>query len=187
MSTAVREGHRSAWDVGLGVVIVLVGLVVLGNAVVATVVSIFFVGWAAVIGGFVLLVQAFVRLKSGGFWSMALGGAVLLVLGVVVLRNPAVGLVSFTLLAGALFLVAGVTRIAVSGQAAEARWTLVISGVVSALLGLVVLTNVMGASLTLLGTILGVQTVIEGVTLLVAGREPASRTTSPPRATAAPA
>jgi uncharacterized membrane protein HdeD (DUF308 family) len=181
-----QDGRGSGWAIALGIVLVLVGLVVLGNAMLATIVSIYFIGWAAVIGGVVLLVQAIVRRRSGGFWSMALGGAVLLVLGVFVLRNPAIGLVSITVLAGALFLVTGVVRIAVA-LPPEPRWLLVISGVISVLLGLWVLLNVTTASVLLLGILLGVQTLLEGVTVLVAGRQPAPATVSPPRATGAPA
>jgi uncharacterized membrane protein HdeD (DUF308 family) len=175
VSDSTANGHRSGWSIALGVVLVLVGLVILANAALATVVSIYFVGWAAAVGGIVLLVQAIVGRRSGSFWSMALGGAVLLVLGVFVLRNPTAGLATLTLLAGALFLVTGVTRIAMSGQAPEARWLLVISGVVSVLLGLWVLVNITTASLVLLGILLGVQTLLEGITLLVIGREPVSR------------
>jgi uncharacterized membrane protein HdeD (DUF308 family) len=187
VSESTSERHRSGWDVALGVVLLVVGLIVLANAVVATVASIYFVGWAAVIGGVVLLVQAVVGRKSGGFWSLALGGTVLLVLGVFVLRNPAAGLVSLTLVAGALFLVTGVTRIAVSGQVPEMRWLLVTSGVISVVLGLVVLVNLMTASLVVFGILLGVQIVIEGATLLFAGRRPASRPEATPQAHRAPA
>ncbi|WP_414637631.1 HdeD family acid-resistance protein [Actinomycetospora sp.] len=181
------DGHRSGWDIVLGIVLVVVGLVVLANAALATIVSIYFIGWAAVVGGIVMLVQAIVRRKAGSVWSYILGGAVLLVLGVFVLRNPASGLVTLTLLAGALFLVTGVTRIAVSGAVPEGRWVLVTSGIVSVLLGVLVLVNLMAASVFLLGILLGVQTLLEGVTVLVAGRQPASGAISPPRATGAPA
>ncbi len=186
MSTT-EDGHRSGWDIALGVVLVVLGLVVLANAALATIVSIYFFGWAAVIGGIVLLVQGILRRRSGSFWSMTLGGAVLLVLGIFVLRNPTIGMVSLTLLAGALFLVAGVTRIAVSSGVPEGRWVLVTSGVISILLGLVVLTNLMTASLLLLGIVVGVQTLLEGVTVLVAGRRPVTGTVPPPRASGAPA
>lgn len=188
MSDPAAKERRSGWGIALGAVLVLVGLVVLGNAVLATVASIYFIGWAAVIGGIVVLVQAVVGRRSGAFWSMAVGGAVLLVLGVFVLRNPAAGLVTLTLLAGALFLVVGVARIAASGQMPEARWLLVISGVVSVLLGLLVLLNVTTASLVLLGILLGVQTVLEGLTLLLAGGAPALRhPVTPGPASGAPA
>ncbi|MCD2195227.1 DUF308 domain-containing protein [Actinomycetospora endophytica] len=179
-------GRRSGWDIVLGIVLVVVGLLVLANAALATVVSIFFIGWAAVIGGIVLLVQAVVRRKEGSVWSMIVGGAVLLVLGIFVLRNPAAGLVTLTLVAGALFLVVGVTRIAMSGAVPEGRWIVVTSGVISVLLGLLVLLNLTTASVLLLGILLGVQTLLEGVTVLVARRGPAGAV-STPRTTGAPA
>jgi uncharacterized membrane protein HdeD (DUF308 family) len=186
MSTT-DDGRRSMWDVVLGVVLVLLGLIVLANAALATIVSVYFLGWAAVIGGVVLLIQGIVRRKSGNFWSMTLGGAVLLVLGVFVLRNPAAGLVSLTLIAGALFLVSGVTRIAVSSGLPEGRWVLVTSGVISILLGLMVLANLMTASVLLLGIVVGVQTLLEGLTVLVAGRRSVSGTVAPPPPAGAPA
>ena len=52
----------------------------------------------------------------------------------------------------------------------EARALLVLSGLISAGLGLWVLLNLTTATLTLLGTLLALQTVIEGVTLIAVGR-----------------
>jgi uncharacterized membrane protein HdeD (DUF308 family) len=52
----------------------------------------------------------------------------------------------------------------------EARGLLIVSGIVSVVLGLFVLFNLASATLTLLGVLLGIQTVVEGLTLLVAGR-----------------
>jgi uncharacterized membrane protein HdeD (DUF308 family) len=186
VSDTTPGARRSGWSTVLGVLLLLGGVIVLANAVVATVASIYFVGWAAVFGGVVVLVQAILRWGAGSQWSMVLGGAVLVVLGVFVLRNPGIGLVSLTLLAGALFLAAGVTRIAVSGQIPEARWVLVVSGAISILLGLIVLANLMAASMMLLGIILGIQILIEGVTMLVAGPRPAPQG-SRSRPTAKPA
>src|SRR3712207_8254818 len=45
----------------------------------------------------------------------------------------------------------------------EARVVLIVSGLISAVLGLWVLLNLMTATLTLLGTLLAVQTLLEGV------------------------
>jgi uncharacterized membrane protein HdeD (DUF308 family) len=91
-------------------------------------------------------------------------------LGLFILRNPLIGALSLTLLAGALFLVTGVTRIVVSSHFGEVRGALIVSGIVSLALGMFVLFNLVEATLTLLGVLLGVQILVEGVTLLVAGR-----------------
>lgn len=170
MSTPVLAHRRTGWDVVAGILLILGGLWVLGNAVLATALSVLVLGWSALIAGMVQLLGAFLRIRSGGFWSAALGGAVLAVLGLFILRNPVVGALSLTLLAGSLFLVTGLTRIAAAAGTGEARWLFAVSGVISLGLGLFVLFNLATATLTLLGVLLGVQTLLEGLTLIVAGR-----------------
>lgn len=166
--TLVRS--RSGWDIFFGLVLVVLGFVVLGDAILATAVSVLFLGWMSLIGGVVLLVASLFRIKSGGFWSALLGGALLAVLGVVILRNPVLTAVTLTLLAGSFFLVGGIVRIFGAFQYPHGRWILVLSGIISIGLGLIVLLNLAEASLLLLGILLGVQTVIEGITLAVVGR-----------------
>lgn len=164
------ERRRTGLDIVFGILLVIGGLIVFGNVVLATVVSVFLLGWMALIAGIVLMVGAFFKIKSGGFWSAALGGIVLGVLGLFILRNPVVGALTLTLLAGSLFLVTGLTRIFTANQFGEMRWLLVISGIISTVLGLFVLFNLATATLTLLGVLLGVQVILEGLTLLVVGR-----------------
>ncbi|WP_336922518.1 HdeD family acid-resistance protein [Aquipuribacter sp. SD81] len=170
VSSPALGRRRTPWDVVLGVLVALAGLVVLGNAVLATAFSVLLVGWSALLTGLVLVVAAFVRIRRGGFWSTALGGALLAVLGAFVLANPLVTAVSLTLTAGALFLASGITRIAVAVGRPEGRAVLVVSGVASTLLGAMVLVNLFTASLSLLGILVGVQAVIEGVTMVLLGR-----------------
>src|SRR3954467_8883588 len=103
--------QRTGWDVVLGVLVLIAGLVVLGNVVFATVVSVLFIGWMAIIGGVVGLVGAFMRIGKGGFWPVALGSGLLLALGLMLVRRPEVGALTLTLLAGGVFLVGGIVRI----------------------------------------------------------------------------
>jgi membrane protein HdeD len=168
--TSALVVRRTGWDIILGILVMVAGIVLLGNVVIATAVSVLFLGWMALVSGLVLVVAAFFRLKSGGFWSAALGGAMLAVLGVFMLRNPLIGALSLTLIAGALFFASGLTRLITAGQSSEARWLLVISGLISVALGVWVLFNIGTATLTLLGTLVGIQTLLEGITLIVAGR-----------------
>lgn len=170
MAQVTLERRRSGWDIVFGIILVILGFVILGDAVLATVVSVLFLGWMALISGGVLLIASLFRIRSGGFWSAALGGALLVVLGLFVLRNPGATAVSLTLLAGILFLAGGVVRVFGAFQFQKGRWLLVLSGVISVMLGLAVLFNLLEASFVLLGVLLGVQTVIEGMTLAIAGR-----------------
>lgn len=170
-SDTTTPGHRrTAVDIILGLLIVLAGIVLLGNVVLATALSVLFLGWMVLIAGIAEVVTAFLRIKSGGFFSAALGGAILIVMGVFILRNPLIGAVALTLLAGSLFLASGLTRIFASAQVDQGRWLLVFSGAISVLLGMWVLFNIGTATLTVLGTLLGIQTLLEGLTLLMVGR-----------------
>lgn len=173
-ATDARTGdlvvRRTAWDVILGLVIIVGGFILLGNVVLATAVSVLLLGWVALLSGVVLVVGSLFRIGSGGFWSAALGGAILAVLGTFILRNPLIGAVSLTLMAGSMFLASGLTRVITASQATQGRWLLVVSGVVSIGLGLWVLFNIGAATLTLLGTLVGIQTLLEGVTLILVGR-----------------
>ncbi len=173
--------QRSAVDVVLGVLLALVGLVILGNAVVATAVSISFLGWMALVIGVAQLIGALLRVREGHAWSSVLGGALLAVLGLLILRNPLAAALTLTLVAAALFLAVGVTRIALSFAFPQHRVVLLVGGIASAVLGVIVLSNVAEASFKLLGVLIGVQALVEGVTLLLLGRVRVRRREPPPR------
>ena len=164
------ERSRSGWDIVWGLLLVVAGIAILVHAVAATAISVFFIGWLAVIGGVVGLVAGLFRIGKGGFWPAIISGSLLLVLGIVILRNPAASVVSLTLLAGTLFLMGGVIRLVAAYQIDQNRGVMIFSGIVSLVLGLIVVFNLLEASLILLGTLLGVQALVDGITLLILGR-----------------
>lgn len=170
MASYVVERRRTGWDVVLGLVLVVAGVVVLGHAVLATAVSVLFLGWTALFAGAVALVSALFRIRKGGFWVGALSGALLLVLGLVILRNPLVAAVTLTLVAGSLFLVGGVVRLVAAGGSPEYRWPLILSGVVSVGMGAFVLLNPVESSLLLLGVLMGVEAISDGIAMMLLGR-----------------
>ena len=170
MATAVIERRRTGWDVILGILLVIGAFVVLGDVLLATVVSVILIAWTSLISGVFMLVGALFRIKSGGGWSVALGGAVLTVLGLFMLRNPIIGAVTLTLLAGSLFLTGGLVRVVAAFQSDTHKVILAISGIVSIGLGVYVLLNPVAATLSLLGILLGVQILVEGLTLITLGR-----------------
>ena len=170
MATQESAQKRTAWDVILGLVLVVAGIFLLGNAVFATAVSVFVIGWTMLFSGLVLLAASFFRIKSGGFLSAVLGGAILAVIGLFILRNPVVGALALTLAAGMAFFAAGLTRMVWAFRESEGKVVLFISGLVSLGLGFYVLFNLGTATLMLLGTLLAVQTLLEGLTLIAVGR-----------------
>lgn len=168
-ATGTAKGSR-VWDLVLGGLMVVGAFIVLGNAVLATVFSVLFAGWTALILGIVGLVIAATRIGKAGFWTGLIGSGLVAVLGLVMVRNPGVAAVSLTLVAGAMFLTTGIARLAAAAQIPEARVALLIGGGVSTLLGLMILFNLFSASLSLLGVLLGIQMLSEGIAIMVAGR-----------------
>jgi len=182
--TVTVARRRSGWDVAIGVLMLIAGLVILGDVVVATAVSVFFIGWVAIGAGAVLAVWAFTRFRAGGFWWALLGGITLAVLGVLVLQNPVRGALWITVFIGAAFVAGGVTRVVVAASLPAGKAMFVLSGILSILLGGWILVFPAEATLTVLGVLLGVQVLVEGITLIVSGRP---RITSGPRPPSAPA
>jgi uncharacterized membrane protein HdeD (DUF308 family) len=170
MSESFLEHRRTGWDIAIGALLAVAGLVILGHAAFATAVSVLFLGWMLLIGGVIALIGSLFRIGQGDFWSAALSGGVLAVLGVVVLRNTEATAFTLTLIAGALFLVSGIVRLVVGAETPEYRIPLIFGGVVSTILGLIVLFNLVSASYVLLGVLLGVQALVDGITMMLIGR-----------------
>lgn len=179
MSVSVLERTRTGWDIALGALLVIGGLVILGHAYWATTVSVLFLGWMFLLFGIVGLIGSLWRIGKGGFWATALTGGLLAVLGAVLLRYPEAGAVTLTLVAGAVFLTGGIVRLVAAGGMPEYRVALIISGVVSAALGLLVLFNLFDASLVLLGVLLGVEMLVDGISMMLMGRVRVVDTTAP--------
>jgi uncharacterized membrane protein HdeD (DUF308 family) len=161
---------RTGWDVLLGLVLVVTGAVVLGDVVVASVVSVLFVGWTLLLGGAFAVVLALFRIGRGGFWIGLLNGALTLVVGLVFVRNPGVTLLALSLVAGALLVGGGLVRVVLAIREPEHRLLLVLSGVASVVLGLMIVNRWPESALWLLGTLLGIQIVVDGLLLIVLGR-----------------
>lgn len=170
MSIPRLEMRRNGWDIALGALLVVAGLVILGNAALATEVSVLFIGWMLVIYGVIALAAALFLIGKGGFWSAALSGALMVVLGLLFLRNTGAAALTLTLLAGVIFLTAGIVRLMAAFHDPLFRVPLAFSGVASTILGLIVLFNLFDATYVLLGTLLGVYSIVDGITMMAIGR-----------------
>lgn len=162
--------RRTPWDVIFGLLAVVASFFLFGNVLFATTLSVWIFAWTTLFTGIVLVIGALLRIKSGGFWSAALGGAIMIVVGVFIMRNPLIGAATLTLLVGAMFFAAGLARLVGAAQAGAGRWVLVLSGLISVGLGIWVLFNITAATATLLGTILAIQMLIEGLSMMTVGR-----------------
>jgi uncharacterized membrane protein HdeD (DUF308 family) len=155
----------------LGVILLAGGLMALFNPFAASLAVTTLVGAFLVVSGavqlWVALADPFVRHRV---WTgiVALIG---LVAGVSLLANPLQGVISLTLLVGVLFLFTGGIRLAMAFSVRESPlfWVLLIAGLASAIIGIMVFSNILAAATTLLGLLLGLQLLVDGIALVSLG------------------
>ncbi|MBY6090893.1 HdeD family acid-resistance protein [Pseudooceanicola sp. 502str34] len=154
-----------------GILLIIGGIFALMNPFAATVAAEQIAAWCFLIGGVMQFVAAF---RNEG-WGGRIFGLVLavayLVLGAGLLFHPLVGIVTLTMMVAVMFLVNGVLKIvlAFSLRGTGLFWLSLISGVVSVALALMVFSNFLQASLTMLGILLAIELISSGVTMVTLG------------------
>ena len=152
------------WIVALGVVYLLAGFVALGSVVMATVASVLIVGVMMIIAGVAEVFSAFQIKNWGKFLLWVLLGALYIIAGFVTFENPLLAAALLTLILGASLVASGVMRIVLAfGMKRETPWIWVLlSGVVTLLLGFLILARWPVSSLYILGMFLGIDLIMAG-------------------------
>jgi len=155
---------KSGWIVALGVVYLLAGFIALGSVVMATVASVLVVGVMMIIAGVAELINAFQIKSWGKFLIWALLGVLYIVAGFATFENPLFAAVLLTLILGASLVASGVVRIFLAfNMKRETPWIWVaLSGVVTLLLGLLILARWPINSIYILGLFLGIDLIMAG-------------------------
>jgi uncharacterized membrane protein HdeD (DUF308 family) len=162
---------KSGWIVALGVVYVIAGLIALGSVVFATVVTVFVVGIMMLVAGIAEVINAFQVKSWGKFLLWLLLGLLYIVAGFATFENPLFAAAVFTLVLGFALIASGVMRIVLAfGMKQETPWIWVaVSGVITLLLGLIIVVHWPVSGLYILGLFLGIDLVIAGVSWIGIG------------------
>ncbi|KRR29472.1 HdeD family acid-resistance protein [Bradyrhizobium retamae] len=152
------------WIVALGVVYLLAGFIALGSVAMATFVSVLVVGVMMIIAGVAEVFGAFQIKSWGKFLLWALLGVLYIIAGFVTFQNPLLAAVLLTLVLGAALLVSGIMRIVLAfSMKREAPWIWVaLSGVITLLLGVLILLRWPVSSLYILGLFLAIDLIMAG-------------------------
>jgi len=159
------------WIVALGVVYTIAGIIALGSVVLATVASVFVVGIMMLVAGVAEVINAFQVKTWGKFLFWLLLGALYIVAGVVTFENPLLAAAVLTLVLAIALIASGIMRIFLAFSLKDAApwiWVL-LSGVVTLLLGLVILSHWPVSSLYVLGLFLGIDLVFAGASWIGIG------------------
>lgn len=162
---------KSGWIVALGIVYVIAGVIALSSVVFATRVTVFVVGVMMLISGVAEVINAFQFKSWGKFLVWLLLGALYIVAGLLTFENPLLAAAVLTFLLGIALVISGVMRLILAFSMREGMsWpSVVLSGLVTLLLGLIILVHWPVSSLFVLGVLLGVDLVIIGIGWIFVG------------------
>ncbi len=172
LAESMKSLHASSgWIVAFGVIAMIAGLIALGSVVMATASAVFIVGIMMLVAGFAEIVTAFSAKSWGRFFFWLVLGALYVFAGLVCLFNPFEAATILTLMLGIALIVSGLLRIFLATQMRHGTpWGWVVfSGILSFLLGLMIVSHWPYSSFYVLGIFLGVDLIMIGSTWLAMG------------------
>jgi uncharacterized membrane protein HdeD (DUF308 family) len=152
----------------IGIISVVGGILALVNPLAASITAARLAGWIfLLVGG----AQIFAVVNAQGFgakiWATLIGVAGVLV-GVLLLSNPLAGVISLTVLVAILFLCIGIAKTVMSFSFRGTTYFLpiLISGILSVLLAVMIFSNFPMSAVTVLGVLLAIELISNGITLI---------------------
>lgn len=169
--TSMAEGIRRSWGwlLVLGIAYIVMGLVIAGEPVVATIAVDIFMGFVLIIGGVISIIGAFFTRDWKRLLLVLLSGILYLVVGVLLLKNPMAGVLTLTILLAAFLLVEGIFKIIHAFQMKPApNWVwLLVSGAASVILGVMIWGQFPQSGAFIIGLLVGIYFLINGLTMVM--------------------
>jgi uncharacterized membrane protein HdeD (DUF308 family) len=167
----VLSGAKPGWIIALGIIFTIAGLTALGSVVFATVATVFLVGLMMLVAGIAEVINAFQVKTWGKFLLWLLLGGLYIVAGFVTFENPLLAAALLTLILGGSLAASGIMRIVLAFSLKQQMpWIgVALSGVITSLLGIIILAHWPVSSLFILGLFLGIDLMIAGTSWVVIG------------------
>jgi uncharacterized membrane protein HdeD (DUF308 family) len=153
------------WFLLFGVALLALGIAAVWRSMTATLASMVFFGWLLLFAAGIEVVQAVMVGHWAGFFQHALAAILYGVLGVIFLTRPVITAEVLTLLMALFFLVGGLFQIVGSAWIGMTGWGWhVLDGLITIVLGLLILTNWPASGLWVIGLFLGIDLIFYGLT-----------------------
>ena len=171
IAAGLDEIHDSwGWFVALGIALIVLGAVCILGEAVATLATVLVFGWLLLVGGVLALIQAFRTRSWSGFFLCLLSALLRGFTGYLLIRYPLAGEMSLTLLLASFFIVGGMFRAIGAGMLRFPRWGFaVFSGLLSVVLGVMLLTQLPASSLWFIGLAIGIDLIFDGTSFIALG------------------
>ena len=167
MFERVRE--RWGWFLALGIALILCGIIALGDTFIATIFSVGLIGWLLIFSAIFHAIHWF-RGREARHYLDLFGFIINFVIGLILVLDPAVGALTLTLVLAAFFMVVGGMHLftAVSSEIPHRGWVL-LDGVISILLGFLLLIHWPTSALWFIGFAVGVALIFRGWAWIMLG------------------
>jgi uncharacterized membrane protein HdeD (DUF308 family) len=155
--------HHWGWFLAFGIVLLALGIAAIVRSVAATVASMLFFGWLLVFAGIFEFVSAFMVGNWAGFFLHLLIAILFAITGVLMLTRPVMSAEGLTLVMSMFFLIAGLYQLIASLWTHLPGWGWhALSGVVTSILGVLVLAGWPASGLWVIGLFVGIDLVFYG-------------------------
>lgn len=148
-----------------GILLVILGTIAITAATFSTMLSIILLGILILFSGMIIMFDTFSFWwnKWPGFILHFLMGLLCFIVGAMLIKSPVLASVPITLFLGIFYLVLGTFRVIYSFSLKVPRWGWsLFSGIVSLLLGLLILANWPASSLYIIGLFVGIDLIFCG-------------------------
>ncbi len=165
--SAERDSLRKLWllMLVLGVVLIALGLAAISAMFIATLATVFMLGFLFLMGGVVAVVNAFWARRWRGFWVNLLAGILYLVVGFLMTQRPLASAAAFTLMIAAALFIGGLFRIAITVTERFHGWVWgLLNGVISVVLGVMILAGAVASNpaVWVIGLFVGIDMLFAG-------------------------
>jgi uncharacterized membrane protein HdeD (DUF308 family) len=167
----IDVSKSTGWVIALSIGLIILGALAVLMPVIASAFFTSMMGWLALISGIVMIVQSFQSKPVRGFWLNLVVGILYAIAGVYILLNLGAAVLALTFAFGVLFVVEGIFTIimAFTNRAGHRMsWLVALNGVVTLILGIMVLNQFPSSALWLIGLYVGISLLMSGVSLLAA-------------------
>jgi uncharacterized membrane protein HdeD (DUF308 family) len=155
--------HHWGWFLAFGIVLLLLGIAAIVRSVIATVASMLFFGWLLVLASIFEFVSAFMVGNWAGFFLHLLIAILFAITGVLMLTRPVISAEAVTLVMSMFFLIAGLYQLIASLWTHLPGWGWqALSGVVTSILGVLVLAGWPASGLWVIGLFVGIELIFYG-------------------------
>jgi len=161
----VTESRSKGAEIAIGILLVILGLISISIPFIASAILVIALGWLFIIGGIFRIFYAFRDRQLGDFWVKLFLGALQLILGILLLSKVLIGILSIVLAIGIFVFIEGCLEVILAFKIRPAQnwgWVL-LSGVITVILGILILNLSPVSALSFLGLLVGINFLISGI------------------------